>query len=102
MKLKFREFLYFLFGPLFLIFLWLMFFVVMIVKGSRRTAESSFEETIIMPDLQPQQQHGEKIVVEPEMEEQAPEPPVEVVPPRTTSANDHIHWPIPLINPLAV
>ncbi|KAI2488837.1 hypothetical protein MHU86_25891 [Fragilaria crotonensis] len=72
------------------------------VKGSRRTAESSFEETIIMPDLQPQQQHGEKIVVEPEMEEQAPEPPVEVVPPRTTSANDHIHWPIPLINPLAV
>ena len=71
------------------------------VKGSRRTAESSFEETIIMPDLQ-LPQLDEEVFVEPETEEQAPEPPVEVVPPRTTSANDHIQWPIPLINPLAV
>lgn len=71
------------------------------IKGSRRTAESSFEETIIMPDLQPQQQ-DEEVFVEPEVNEQAPEPPIEVFPPRTTPASDHIHWPIPLINPLAV
>ena len=71
------------------------------LKGSRRAAESLFEDTIIMHHAQPQHQE-EEMLVEVEMEEEAPEPQIEVVPPLTTATKDQTHWPIPLINPLAV
>jgi hypothetical protein len=59
------------------------------VKGARRTVEPSFEETIIMPHMQ-QEEEIEK------------EQTQEFLPPVPTATRDEIRWPIPLINPVAV
>lgn len=59
------------------------------VKGTRRTSEPSFEEVIIMPHMQ----HEEEIEKEPTQEF------LPLAPPAT---RDEIRWPIPLINPVAV
>lgn len=60
------------------------------VKGTRRTSEPSFEESIIiMPHMQ----------LEEEIEK---EPTQEFIPPDPTATRDEIRWPIPLINPVAV